>query len=181
MIKILNREIYKAGDVIAVESTGIVALFIRRAQRRLGFKVSDARVSHVGIIINSRGDILEAHGGGIIRSNVSKYIKKGIKFHILRHKHHNIEYIADTAILLAKYEGRQVEYDYSLIAGLLLFSLGLPAWVFNLFNKKHRYICTEYVIEVYAKYNIIIPKTNKLYCPSQFMVWADEGFFDVII
>jgi len=131
----------------------------------------------VAIIINENGDLLEATGRGIRYSNVKNYLLSGTKIHILRNKDPKVEAVAYMAIELSHIDNLFKKYDNKLILGLVLYSIGLPAKVLTVLNNKNQYICTEYVITCFEKCGIIVPKTDKLYWPAEFLRWTKEGFF----
>ena len=171
----------QAGDIIAVESRGLVAWFIRRAQRRVGFTKEQSKVTHIAVAINRHGDLLEAEGGGIRLSNIEYYRQKKIKYHVLRHVSGRGEEIADMALRLSHSPDFLArEYDFLLIAGLLLMSVGMAAAKLSKFNNHNRAICSEFALEIFEKLGIVIPKTNKAYFPAEWKKWEGEDYFRLV-
>jgi len=132
--------------------------FIRRAQRRLGFGGDAARQTHVGLLNKRTGTIYEALGSGIELTDLQHYLDEGIKINFLE-KLELAEDVGEKAVKFSKADGNQREYDFFLIFGLLLFSIGLPKKVLKFFNKKEDYICTEYLSNVVGE---------KLFLPAAF-------------
>ena len=142
----------------SAETKTIPAFFIRRAQRRLGFKGTAANQTHVGLINIQTGVIYEALGSGVEKTNVEHYHNKGWKINLLENIPLPVN-IEEKAIKLSRNENKQREYDFSLITGLLLFSFGLPKKTLDYFNKSKKFICTEFLSEIIGK---------EIYLPADF-------------
>ena len=181
MLDKIKKGTGQAGDILGVESQGFVAWEITRCQLREGFDPEAAKTTHIAVIINSHGDLLEAHGGGIRLSNIRHYDKLGWKYHILRHNTANGEDIANMAMRLSHNENfLNKKYDFALIVGLFLISFGMPDSWLEKFNKDSKFICSEFGITIFNKLKIITPKQDKIYWPAEWIVWTREEYFTEI-
>jgi len=137
------------------ETKTIPSVFIRRAQRRLGFKGRASDQTHVGLLNTNTMIVYEAIGTGIELTDFAHYQKNKTIINFLD-KLELPDDVGERAVKFSKEEGDQREYDFKLIFGLLLYSLGLPRRVLDYFNKRNRYICTEYLSKIADK-NIFWP------------------------
>ena len=141
--------------ILAVEGKSLIAFFIRRAQRRLGYSEEESRITHVGLLNVQTGYVYEALHSGVKKTPIQNYVNERCKVHFLDLKNYPYD-IENRAEKFMNHEDNIREYDYSLLFGLLLFSLGFSRKILDFFNKTIPHICTEYLSEV-LDVNIYFP------------------------
>jgi len=151
---------YNSWKILLCAMPTIGGFFIRRAQLRLGYTKEEAKWTHVTIYNEETCTLYESVASGVVKSHINKYIAKGIPTYLLDIKEPP-EDIHKRCIdhMYENNNNEQTEYDYSLIFGLFLFSIGFPKKIINYFNNKNKDICTEYVSQVLKL---------KIFCPAEY-------------
>jgi uncharacterized protein YycO len=75
---------YEPADFILTHRTGLFSWLIRAGQqlRYWGPRAKYAHWSHAALVVDAKGNLIEALGRGVIRSNISEY--KNVEYHLVK-------------------------------------------------------------------------------------------------
>ena len=166
------------GDIwLFGQSMGWVSKAISRVQRRVGFSEQASMFTHVGIETEDFY-ILEELGTGIEKTPGTLYSDR--PYIILRRTHIDREEISVVAHVLAKHKNKQREYDYLLMTGLWLHSIGIPKWIVPTLDIESRFICTQYVRQVFKQCQYHFLDDDKALYPAWYYELAEKGQLEIV-
>ena len=169
----------RCGDIFVIKQRAI-SCGVPSVQRRIGFKPSEAVAVHVGIILNSDGDIAESLGSkGVVFDTMAKY--KHDYYVVLRPKVVNADDIR-ICLSAARYmlKAGRIHYDWLAILGLWFFSFTGWKWLLAHLNKRYRLICTEFVLKIYELAHEPIDDSDLKYYPANFISLFNRGLLYMV-
>lgn len=156
---------------------GIISWGIARVQKRVGFSAEASRFTHVGIEVDD-GFIMEALGGGVVKNHRNIY--GDTDFIILRYPNLSCDEISIVAYSLSKVNTKQRNYDYPLLFGLWLNSLGLPDWIVKTFDVGSLFICTQYLRQIFKTCQYDLLDDDRSLYPAYFYELYELGKLKLI-
>ena len=150
---------FEPGDFILTKSTRMVGWLIRTGQL-FRFKGKHAKWTHAALIVSKEGDLIEACGGGVIRSHISQYKKK--EYHLIRLGEMADEKDRQKMVNFAEW---CLRYDYGHLTIISISLCLITGWKF-LFGMDNRIICSALVARALERTRVIFDKNPSFIMPA---------------
>jgi hypothetical protein len=162
-----GAETYKAGSVVLVHGTHLMARLIRLGQRLrfTGDQRKYAWWNHVALVLDDKGCLVEALSGGVEEHSITKYL--GTDYYLIEFDlstEDEQEVVAFAQSVLAAREG----YDWWTIASLVVSQLTGCRIVFG---KIGTAICSGLVSEALVRAGAIFPRPPDYMTPADLAVY----------